>query len=108
MPIISYFFKQLFCSTFLLRKERKTHQDFFPTLHHEESPEKPQYNMTTAPFCLAPPPFSSKHFRPPLPFPSILKSRTLPPPLLYERGWGGFELCPYDASMTLNVGRIDM
>ena len=50
-------------------------------LHHEESPEKPQYNMATPPFLDKPPPpilpnhsspFLAKIFRPP-PFPSILK-----------------------------------
>ena len=42
-------------------------------LHHEESPEKPCYNVATPPsldnflppFCLTPPPLSSKIFRPP-------------------------------------------
>ena len=80
-------FQELFCSTCLLTKERQTHQDFFPTLHHEESPEKPQYNMATLHFwtTLPPilphpsPPFLAKMFRPP-PFPSILK-RSTPPPL---------------------------
>ena len=59
-------------------------------LHHEESPEKPQYNMATLPFhdkpppfCL-PPPFLAKIFRPP-PFPSILKILNPSPPL-YEGG----------------------
>ena len=53
-------------------------------LHHEESPEKPQYNMATPPpFLDKPPilpnsPFSSKNFQTPQ-FPSILKK--LNPPL---------------------------
>ena len=40
-------------------------------LHHEESPEKPQYNVATPPFLgkllpiLPNPPFSSKHFQTP-------------------------------------------
>ena len=38
-------------------------------LHHEESPEKPQYNMATPPFLdnPSPPPFSSKNFQTPPP-----------------------------------------
>ena len=46
--------------------------------HHEESPEKLQYNMATPPFLdkpphfAYPPPFLAKIFRPP-PFPSIFK-----------------------------------
>ena len=59
-------------------------------LHHEESPEKPQYNMATppisrqrpSPFCLTPS-FIAKIFKPP-PFPSILKKSNPPP--LYEGG----------------------
>ena len=64
--------------------------------HHEESPEKPQYNMAAPPISrqtppiLPNPPFSSKTFQPPPPFPSILKK--LNPPL-YEGGGGGSELC---------------
>ena len=53
-------------------------------LHHEESPEKPQYNMATPPFCLTHP-FSSKNFQT-LPFPSILKKANLPP---FMKGGGG-------------------
>ena len=40
-------------------------------LHHEESPEKPQYNVATPPFLgkllpiLPNPSFSSKHFQTP-------------------------------------------
>ena len=53
-------------------------------LHHEESPEKSQYNIEPLaisrqpPFCLTHPPFLAKIFRiPPLPlFPSILKKST--------------------------------
>ena len=63
-------------------------------LHHEESPEKPQYNVAP-PISRQPPPilpnlpFSSKNFQTP-PFPSILKKSTPP---LYEGGAGGAELC---------------
>ena len=46
-------------------------------LHHEESPEKPQY-MATPHFALLP--FSGKNFRTPT-FPSILKKSNAPPPL---------------------------
>ena len=54
-------------------------------LHHEESPEKPQYNMATPPPIsrqtpppiLPNPPFSSKNFQTP-PFPSLLKKSTPP------------------------------
>ena len=48
-------------------------------LHHEESPEKPQYNMATLPFLDKPPPFCLPPFLanifrpPPPPFASILK-----------------------------------
>ena len=60
-------------------------------LHHEESPEKPQYNMAIPPFLDKPPSpilpnppsFPAKIFRPPSPFPSILKKLTSP---LYEGG----------------------
>ena len=65
-------FKQVFCSTCLLTENRSTNQDFFPMLHHEESPEKLQYNMAISYFAL--PPF--------LPFPSILKK--LNPPSFNE------------------------
>ena len=47
-------FKQVFCSTCLLTENRSTNQDFFPMLHHEESPEKLQYNMATSYFALPP------------------------------------------------------
>ena len=56
-------------------------------LHHEESPEKPQYNMATPPFLDKPPilpnlPFSSKNFQaPPI---SITFERVEHP--LYEGG----------------------
>ena len=57
--------------------------------HHEESPEKPQYNMATPlisrqtpPFCLTPP-FSSENVQTP-PFPSILKKSKGPN---YEANW---------------------
>ena len=64
---------------------------FFSMLHHEESPEKLQYNMATLPisrspshFALPPPPFLAKFSAPPQ-FPSILKK--LNPP--YEGGGTG-------------------
>ena len=66
-------------------------------LHHEESPEKPQYNMAPPPFLdkFLPhfanpfPPFSSKNFQTP-PFPSILKkSNPSPPPFMKDGGGGG-------------------
>ena len=50
-------------------------------LHHEESPEKPQYNMATPPI-LPNPPFLAKIFRPP-PIP-INFEKVDPPP--YEGG----------------------
>ena len=46
-------------------------------LHHEESPEKSQYG--NPPFLDKPPPFSSKNFQTPPPFPSILKKSNPPP-----------------------------
>ena len=57
-------------------------------LHHDESPEKPQYNMATPPFLDKPPilpnpPFLAKILGPP--FPSILKKLT-PPPFMKEGG----------------------
>ena len=60
-------------------------------LHHEESPEKPQYNMDKSrqnPH-FASPLFSSKNFQTP-PFPSILKKSNPP---LYEGGGSESELC---------------
>ena len=63
--------------------------------HHEESPEKPQYNMGTPPisrqspsFCLTSP-FQAKIFR--LPPPNSINFEKVEPPF-YERG-GGFEQC---------------
>ena len=53
--------------------------------HHEESPEKPQYNMAAPPISrqtppiLSNPPFSSKTFQPP-PI-SINFEKVEPPPL---------------------------
>ena len=54
--------------------------------HHEESPEKPQYNMATPPISRQPPPphfakppFSSKNFQTPPHFHQFQESR--PPPL---------------------------
>ena len=80
-------FQELFCSTCLLTKERQTHQDFFPTLHHEESPEKPQYNMATLHFWTPPPhfasplpPFSSKNVQ--TPSISINFEKINPPPFM--------------------------
>ena len=52
-------------------------------LHHEESPEKPQYNMTTPPFLEKNPILPT----PPPPF-SINFEKFEPPPL-YEWGGGG-------------------
>ena len=54
--------------------------------HHEESPEKPQYNMATPPPISRQPPlpilpnplFLAKIFRPPPPFPSISRKSTPP------------------------------
>ena len=72
-------------STFLLTKER-----FFSMLHHEESPEKPQYNMAIPtpfldkprpPFCLTPPFLAKNSRHPPI---SINFEKV-------ER-WGGSEL----------------
>ena len=86
MTMISHLFKQLFGSTCLLTKERQTHQHFFPMLHHEESPEKPQYNIATPHFQTSPhfplPPFSSKNFQ----TPSISINFEKVEPLLYEGG----------------------
>ena len=62
-------------------------------LHHEESPEKPQYNMATpisrhpSPFCLTPS-FSSKYFQTP-PIPSILKKSNP----LFMKGEGPNYVC---------------
>ena len=55
--------------------------------HHEESPEKPQYNMATPPF-LDKPPFSSKNFQTP---PISISFEKVKPPPLYEGG--GSKLC---------------
>ena len=59
-------------------------------LHHEESPEKPEYNTATSPPfldkppILCNPPFSSKNFQtPPI---SISFEKVEPPPPLYEGG----------------------
>ena len=90
----------LFSSTFLLTKEQFFFV-FFPILHHEESPEKPECNMATPPFCLTSS-FLAKIFRPPPPPPPFLsileKSNPHPSPFLkVGRGLGGgrgaFELC---------------
>ena len=85
-------FRQLFCSTCLLRKER--YQDFFPVLDLDKSPEKPDYNTEIPsssrhplpPICLTPYVFFRKNSR----TPSIsinFEKVNLPP--LWE---GGFEL----------------
>ena len=65
---------------------------FFPTLHHKESPEKPQNNMATPPFLdkhlhfALPPPFLANIFElPPPPILSILKKSNPPPPFMKER-----------------------
>ena len=98
MPVISYFpLKQLFCSTCLLTKEKRNHQDFFPILHYEESPEKSQYDMSTSFLYKSPPPspppppfcltshFLVKSFRHPN-LHQFWKSRT---PILLLMKWGG-------------------
>ena len=70
-----------FCSTCLFTK-KKTHQNFFPMLHYEESPEKPQYNMAT-PFLHNPLHFALLS---PPPFPSIFIKfgKVNPPPIWRE------------------------
>ena len=76
-------------------------------LHHEGSPEKPQYNITIPPFLDKPPilpnpPMSSKNFQTP-PFPSILKKLNPPP---FMKGGGGSELCSVliaDFHVSFNV-----
>ena len=77
--MIYILFKKLLCSTCLLTKDRKIH---FFMLHHEESPEKPQYNMVTPPpyFALPPfpPPFLAK-ISDLIPFSSTLKKLSPPP-----------------------------
>ena len=58
--LISY--KQLFCSTGLLKKGN-INSKIFPMPHHEESPEKLQYNKEHAPpFCLTLKVASKKNF----------------------------------------------
>ena len=76
-------------------------------LHHEKSPEKPQYYMATTP----PPvfltlPFLAKIFRPP-PIPSILK-RSTPP--LYEggAGVGGFDYALLGIESSLSTGTFEI
>ena len=57
-------------------------------LHHEESPEKPQYNMATPPPSLPNTPFSGKNFQTPPPISiNFQKADTPPPPLMKGRGW---------------------
>ena len=70
-------FKQVFCSTCLLTENRSTNQDFFPMLHHEESPEKLQYNMAISYFAL--PPFIDS---PPPPPPISINFEKVESPLL--------------------------
>ena len=64
-------------------KKRKIDTPRFPMLHHEESPEKPQYNMASPIYRQTPimpySPFSGKNFQALL-FPSIFKK--LNPPTL--------------------------
>ena len=62
-------------------------------LHHEESPEKPQYNMAAPPpflppphFAYPPPPFLAKIFRPPI---SINVEKVDLPFMLGGWGMGG-------------------
>ena len=78
-------FKQLFCSTYLLKKGNINTARFFPMPYHEESPEKPQCNMAPPPY-FALPPFSSKIFQT-LPFPSILKKSNPP----FMKGGSNYE-----------------
>ena len=40
-------FEQMFCKHMFVNKGKINTSIFFPMLHHEESPEKPQYNMAT-------------------------------------------------------------
>ena len=56
-------------------------------LHHEESPEKPEYNMENPPFCLTPC-FLAKNFIPPTTPISINfgKIKRTPTPLLWRDG----------------------
>ena len=57
-------------------------------LYHEESPEKPQYNIAIPPFLDNPPPFSRINFRTRPTIPPIWKNSNPPPPPLNEGGWG--------------------
>ena len=64
--------------------------------HHEESPEKPQYNMATPPPILPYPPFPAKNFRPPPPI-SINFDKVEPPPFT-KAGGGGLN---YDIGLVM-------
>ena len=81
-------------------------------LHHEEYPEKPQYNMTTPPpisrqtpphpFCPTPA-FLSKIFR--LPISINFEKVKLPPAPLYEGGGGGgsnYDCCCVNQLLLIN------
>ena len=57
----------------------------YPMLYHEESPEKPQYNIAIPPFLDNPLPFSRINFRTPPTIPPILKNSN-PPHLMTEDG----------------------
>ena len=59
-------------------------------LHHEESPEKPQYNMATPPFCPTPP-FLAKFFR----LPHFHQFEKVEPPL-YEGGGPNYVYSKYE------------
>ena len=53
---------------------------FFSYVHHEEFPEKPEYNMEAPPFCLTPC-FLANKFQPPRPTPiSISFGKAEPTP----------------------------
>ena len=56
-------------------------------LYHEESPEKPQYNIAIPPFLDNPTPLFSHKFSDP-PSNSTNFEKFEPPPPLNEGGWG--------------------
>ena len=61
----------------------------YPMLYHEESPEKPQYNIAIPPFLDNPTPlFSHKFSDPPSKSTNFEKFAPPPPPPLNEGGWG--------------------
>ena len=86
----------------------------FPKLHHEESPEKPQFNMATTlildnslSFCFTPSsPFLTIVFRPPPPISINLKNSTPPPPFMRGGGRGSVQtmnrLLDYGVTMDLH------